>query len=189
MEVISVLSDTSNAQPADSPPKRPESPFRLLFPRGLVEAATRHLQVRGSDGCEELVLFAGVPVGGEVLIPSLLLPQTNSTWGHVEIVKSEQPLISDWLVTNKQLLFVESHTHGGRSRWSTKISGVDVAHPVSVRNGFLTVIVPAYAEDGIDFMEAGVWECRQLKWRRLTKRDVTQRFAVVPDEEVRLRLG
>jgi len=189
MEVISVLGAEGDVGTADKPPKRPESPFRMLFPLGLLEAATRHLQVRGIDGCEELALFAGVPVGGEVLIASLLLPQTNSTWGHVEIVKSEQPILSDWLVANRQLLFVESHTHGGRSRWSTKISGVDVAHPVSVRDGFLTVIVPAYAEDGINFTTAGVWECRQLKWRRLNNSQVKQRFSVVSDDEVRGRLG
>jgi hypothetical protein len=189
MEVISVLRAAADVGTADRPSKRPESPFRLLFPLGLVEAATRHLQVRGSDGCEELALFAGIPVCGEVLIVSLLLPQTNSTWGHVEIVKSEQSVLSEWLVANRQLLFVESHTHGGRSRWSTKISGVDVAHPVSVRDGFLTVIVPAYAEDGIDFTTAGVWECRQLKWRRLNNRQVKERLLVVLDDEVRARVG
>jgi len=180
MRVVSVAADIAARERV----RRSEPPFPLVFPESLIDAATEHLRRQGVQGNEELVLFAGVPVDDRVLITSLLMPDTIATWGHVEIVRSEQPLIAEWLVRNHQLLFVEMHTHGGRSAWSTRISSVDTAHPVSVRNGFLTVIVPAHAEDGIDFAVAGVWECMQLSWRRLSKRDVGSRFTVVPDQEV-----
>ncbi len=189
MEALTLFPSSGDANPMSGTSRRPDPPFKLIFPQGLIDAAARHLRIRGTDGCEELVLFAGIPVDGEVLITALLLPQTDASWGHVDIVKSEQPVITDWLVAHRHLLFVESHTHGGRSAWSTKISGVDTAYPVSIRDGFLTVIVPAHAEDGIDFMNAGVWECRKLKWRRLAKRQVAERFAVFSDDEVRGRLG
>jgi hypothetical protein len=181
MDVVSVISSESVA---GTPPVRPESPFPLVFPQELLESAAAHLCQRGDDACEQMVLFAGVPANGTALITTLLLPDTKSSWGHVEVVRSEQPAIAEWLVEHRQLLFVESHTHGGRGARSTKISSIDTATPVSIRDGFLTVIVPAYAQDGIDFRTAGVWECHRLKWRRLSIRDVASRFSAVSTEEV-----
>lgn len=182
MEVLSISAPNGRVRPV-----RPEPPFNLVFPQNLIDAGTEHL--RGRLGCEELVLYSGVVIDGDVLITSLLMPDTIASWGHVEIVRTEQPVIVDWLREQRELLFVEMHTHGGRSRWSTRISSVDTAHPVSVRNGFLTVIVPAHAEDGIDFAAAGVWECSQLAWSRLSKRQVARRISVVSEDELVARLG
>ncbi|MGH7484753.1 MAG: hypothetical protein ACREMY_03985, partial [bacterium] len=80
------------------------------------------------------------------------------------------------------------HTHGSGLR-ATELSDEDRRHPVGRQDGFLTVIVPAYARDGIDFSRAGVWECRSLSWSRMAPDEVSARLHVISDEEAQHVLG
>ena len=182
MEVLALLPDAELKQLAHGPPQRPSNQFDLVFPVSLVNAAGRHLREMGKRSCEELVLFGGVPVSAGVVITALLMPRTEASWGHVEIIRSDQPTIATWLVERNHLLFLEAHTHGNHS---TEISSPDKRHPVSVRDGFLTAIVPFYARGGLNFSEAGIWECRRLMWHLLPVGDGRDRFKITSDSEAR----
>jgi hypothetical protein len=159
-----------------------------MFPEGLVVRAAWHLQVNGHRGDEQLVLWGGYPTPSGVVIASLLLPETDAGWGWVRVLPAEQPKIADWLRGHGQLLFVEAHTHGDGPR-ATEMSPEDRRHPAGRQDGFLTVIIPGYAREGIAFARAGVWECRRLAWTKLSLSQVRARLHVVDDEEARHALG
>jgi CheY-like chemotaxis protein len=156
------------------------------FPAGLVDRARAHLVRSGKRELEQLVLWGGYYNGRAVALVSLLLPETVATWGSVTIVRTEQPVIADWLYDRGQLLFVEAHTHG-EGPWATELSEVDRKYPISRQTGFLTLIVPNYARDGISLGICAVWECRALEWARLSAAE-TARLRVVEDTAVRKAL-
>lgn len=189
MDFAVLLSEEEMARRGAAPrPARPRPPYPLSFPAGLVERAVAHLQVSGRLGLEQLVLWSGYPTEAGIVIASLLLPETEATWGWVHILPGEQPRIVDWLRARGQLLFAESHTHGDGPR-ATELSDEDRRHPAGRQDGFLTIIVPGYARRGIDFARTGNWECRALDWARLTPEETDARLRIVSDEEARHALG
>ncbi len=190
METLSVLTtaEMENYVARFGRKLRPRPPYHLHFPRGLVEHAAHYLQLSGAVPLEQLVLFGGYPTDQGVAIASLLMPETEATWGWVHVLPKEQPLIAEWLRDHGQLLFVESHTHGS-GPMATEISPEDRRHPASRQEGFLTIIVPDYALNGIDFLRTGVWECIQREWERMDALQVRQRLHLVADEEVRRALA
>jgi hypothetical protein len=165
-------------------PRRPSPPVSVVLPRGLIRSAHEHLWANGRRGLEQLVLWAGYLDGVRAVITSLLLPDTVATWGSVTIVRSELPKIADWLLERGQLLFVEMHTHG-RGLWATELSDTDRTYPIGRQAGFITVIVPAYAADGIVLAKAGVWEYCPPEWLEVPRTDVRRRFEIAPDQQVR----
>ena len=167
---------------------RPTPPYAVLFPALLVTHAVQHLQASGQKRLEQLVLWGGYATTHGVVLASLLLPETEATWGWVHILPEEQPKITEWLHNHGQLLFVEAHTHGFGPR-ATELSAEDRRHPAGRQDGFFTLIVPGYAGSGIDFSQAGVWECRDLSWTRLTPDQVRSRLHVIEEGEVRHVLG
>lgn len=184
MEVFSLLTEDELHQQVlvRSPLVRPSPPYPIIFPSSLVMRASHHLWKHGQYGLEQLVLWAGIPTLQGVVITALLLPKTEATWGWVHVLPTEQPRIVDWLRGHRQLLFIEAHTHGD-GPWATEMSEEDRRHPAGRQNGFLTIIIPGYARDGVDFSSAGVWECRDLIWHKLPIPIVRDRLRVVSDQE------
>jgi hypothetical protein len=170
------------------PPARPAPPYSLLFPAPLLSRAAQHLGQNGRHRLEQLVLWGGYATPQGVVLASLLLPETEATWGWVHILPHEQPRIAEWLRAHGQLLFVEMHTHGS-GPLATELSDEDRRHPAGRQDGFLTVIVPDYSRGGIHFPRAGVWECRALAWARLRPEEVDVRLRVVLEEDVCRVLG
>jgi hypothetical protein len=169
-------------------PVRPEPPYAILFPDSLLTHAAQHLRENGNERLEQLVLWGGYITPRGVALASLLLPETEATWGWVHILPAEQPKITAWLRDHGQLLFVEAHTHGHGSR-ATELSDEDRRHPAGRQDGFLTLIVPDYARNNIDVTRAGVWECQRLTWVRLTPEQVRSRLFVLSEQEARRVLG
>ncbi len=167
---------------------RPATPYAVLFPALLITHATHHLQASGHKRLEQLVLWGGYSTPHGVVLASLLLPETEANWGWVHILPEEQPKITEWLHNQGQLLFVEAHTHGFGPR-AAELSAEDSRHPPGRQDGFLTIIVPGYASSGINFSQAGVWECRNLSWTRLAPDQVYSRLHIIEEEEVRRVLG
>jgi hypothetical protein len=186
MNILSLLSEDKLRQRLvySGCPLRPSPPYPVIFPASLVAQAAHHLWQHGQHTLEQLVLWAGTPTLDGIVITALMLPETEATWGWVHVLPTEQPHIVDWLRRCGQLLFVESHTHGD-GPWATELSDEDRRHPAGRQDGFLTIIIPAYARDGIDFYRAGVWECRSLVWHKLPAQAVRDRLRVVPDQEAR----
>ena len=186
MDVVTLLTEAEMVQrrAVHGRAIRPQPPYPLYFPRLLVDQAVQHLYRNGQQGLEQLVLWGGYPITRGVIIASLLMPETEATWGWVHVLPAGQPQIALWLQERGQLLFAESHTHGDGS-WATEMSDEDRRHPASRANGFFTIIIPGYARRGIHFEQAGCWECRSLTWYKLSRTDVRRRFAIVPDQEAR----
>lgn len=186
MNILSLLSEDKLRQRLmdGGRPLRPNTPHPIIFPSSLVTQAAHHLWQHGQHTLEQLVLWAGSPTPAGVVITALMLPETEATWGWVHVLPTEQPRIVDWLRRCGQLLFVESHTHGDGPK-ATELSDEDRRHPAGRQEGFLTIIIPAYARDGIDFSHAGVWECRGLVWHKLSPEAVRDQLRVVSDQEAR----
>lgn len=162
---------------------RPQPLVSIRFPVSLLGKAASQLQENGHRSLEQLVLWSGYANPTGALLVSLLMPKTTATWGTVTIVKTELPIIAEWLFEHGQLLFVEMHTHGPGS-CATELSPIDRAHPVGRQNGFLTFIIPEYAKAGIDLATAGIWECLSQDWKRVSPDKSRVRFSVVPDAEL-----
>jgi len=145
---------------------RPASPYAVLFPALLVTHAIHHLQASGHKRLEQLVLWGGYTTPHGVVLASLLLPETEANWGCSS----------------------SRHTHGFGPR-ATELSAEDRRHPAGRQDGFLTLIVPGYASSGINFSQAGIWECRNLSWTRLAPDQVCSRLHIIEEEEVRRVLG
>jgi hypothetical protein len=160
-----------------------------VFPSGLWDRAATHLRANGAERLEQLILWAGYPVAGAVVIASLLMPETEAEWGWVHVVPAEQPRIVEWLIQHRQLMFAEAHTHGGGGPWATEMSQEDRRHPAGRQDGFLTMIVPAYAQNGVDLGRMGVWECRDLIWQKLSPQEVKGRIRIGENEEIRYALA
>ena len=190
MRVLSVLSDIEMTRRVANfgRASRPGSPYQLIFPTSLVEGASQHLQANGVCGDEQLVLWGGYPTPAGVVIASLLMPETDASWGSVRVLTPEQPTIANWLRERGQLLVVEAHTHGSGPR-ATEMSDEDRRHPAGRQDGFLTIIVPDYARRGLEFEQSGVWACQALSWERLSAQQVQDRFHIVDDEEARRALA
>ena len=190
MELVSILTDVTMAERVASKgrPRRPVPPYPLTFPASLIERAAQYLAENGRQELEQVVLWGGYSTARGVVLASLLLPATEATWGWVHVIPSEQPKIAEWLRDHGQLLFAEAHTHGLGPR-ATELSDEDRRHPAGRQNGFLTIIVPDYARAGILLPRAGVWECRELAWTKLSRQDVRARLRVVADEEARHELA
>jgi len=167
---------------------RPNAPYNLFFPDALTRQAATHLQESGRKRLEQLVLWGGYTTPTGIVLASLLLPETEATWGWVRILSEEQSKIAEWLHAHGQLLFVEAHTHGSGLR-ATQLSDEDRRHPAGRRNGFLTLIVPDYARHGIDFSQVGVWECQDMAWSRLSPDQSRSRLRPVSESEARHALG
>lgn len=164
--------------------RRPAPPLSFVLPSDLIAPAEAHLRQNGRRGLEQLVLWAGYPEGDRALITSLLMPETVATWGSVTIVRSELPRIAEWLFERGQLLFIEMHTHG-RGPSATELSDTDRTFPIGRQPGFITVIVPAYADGGIEFERAGVWEHCPPEWLEMGLAEVRRRFSITPAEDIR----
>lgn len=185
MEILNILSESQIKQYNDTHERRvrPKPPYKLLFPKSLIEQGSKHLQINGGQGLEQLILWSGYPTENGVMLTSLLLPLTEASWGNVIVVPSEQQAIVTYLKSSNQLMFVEAHTHGfGKN--ATLISEEDRRHPAGRQNGFLTLIIPGYANEGINFMQAGVWQCISLEWIRLKPQEVQARLLIVEDEVI-----
>lgn len=187
MDVFSILSEAEAASrlAAVGRSERPKPPYTLFFPASLLAAAEKHLRRNGEYQLEQLVLMSGYPTERGVVLASLLMPETEATWGWIHVLPHEQPKIAEWLWARGQLMFLESHTHRGFGRFATEMSDEDRRAPASRQDGFLTLIVPGYAARGISFDAAGVWECRQLEWRRMTEEEVSQHLRPITDQEAR----
>lgn len=190
MDIVSLLSEEEMMRrlALSGRTLRPSLPYTLQFPQGLVERATHHLQGNGAYGLEQLVLWSGYSTSRGVIISTLLLPATEADWGWVRVLPPEQQHIAIWLHSHGQLLFAETHTHGSGPR-ATEMSDEDRRHPAGQQDGFLTIIVPGYARNGINFLRAGIWECRNLLWIKWQQQDIHTRLRVVEDEEARYAIG
>jgi hypothetical protein len=69
------------------------------------------------------------------------------------------------------------------------MSQEDRRHPAGRQDGFLTMIVPAYAQNGVDLGRMGVWECRDLIWQKLSPQEVKGRIRIGENEEIRYALA
>ena len=186
MQAHSVLSEAESAQlkARRDRPIRPRPPMSFVAPASLIDLAVAHLRGNGRDELEQLVLLGGYAGDERVLLVTLLLPETIATWGRVEIVRSEQPKIVDWLYEHGQLLYVEAHTHGSGID-AEELSCTDRKYPAGRTRGFIAIVVTHYAANGIDPRAFGMWEYEPPLWNRVPARVAVERFRIVADREIR----
>lgn len=161
---------------------RPVPPFQVSIVDGILDRSEPALQAKGALHLEEMVLWSGYPLEREIIITTALFPNTESSGLHLLLPKPEQLALMSHLREYSQLLFCDVHTHPG----NIPLSEADRRHPVGRQNGFLTVIVPDYAERGLSLETSRIWQLGNGIWSEIRRADVAKYFRIIsPDEAIK----
>jgi len=181
VEVLDFADASRETIDLDSEPLRPLPPFALYVCSELLTHTRDRLWQKGMLSKEEVVLWGGYSLKHAAALTSILMPETESYGLHVKIKKDEQIKIVEYLKSAHQLLFADVHTHPGSD---TTLSVADRMHPVSYKVGFLSIIVPSYAEGPLDLKKCGIWERVSQGWKPLNTRATARRFEILSRGEI-----
>jgi hypothetical protein len=137
----------------------------------------------GREGREGYVWWGGYfTADGDAQVLTAICPEIPTTFGRVYLGLDELTLLHGELRALDQVLLVELHTHppgaGGQNE-------VDAAHPAATYTGFISIVVPDFAEPRFhDLRRTYVYEYLVGgHWRELDAQEIQARFIV--EEQVR----
>lgn len=180
-------------RPYQSPPAGrrrravPDRIARYYIPLAVLEATDRVMRRFGREGRECYVWWGGYfTADGDAQVLTAIYPEIATTFGRVHLGLDELTLLHGELRALDQVLLVELHTHppdaGGQNE-------VDAAHPAATYAGFISIVVPDFAEPRFhDLRQAYVYEyVVGGRWRQLDAQEIQSRFIV--EEQVRRVIG
>jgi hypothetical protein len=131
---------------------RPARLTALLVPTPIANATVRHLRAAGEQGCEEFAFWTGHVVAGSVgLVGRAFHPQSTHSRGHVLVDDDAQLLaMTDLIHGRDELVLCQLHTHPAEA-WH---SPADDAGAFTDEAGFLSLVLPRFAEGGLETAEA-----------------------------------
>jgi hypothetical protein len=158
---------------------------RYYIPRDLFENSFEVLQRHGQRKQEGLVLWAGAatPNAEEAYLVSYIVPQRGHWGGGVRLDSKFLLKLSEELEKRDLLLLAQVHTHPENFGHS---SG-DEERATSYRIGFISIVVPCFAQKNIqDLSECYIYEYEgNWKWRLLRRNEASSRF-VIEDSLIRV---
>jgi hypothetical protein len=153
----------------------------------VLEATDRVMRRFGREGRECYVWWGGYfTADGDAQVLTAIYPEIATTFGRIHLGLDELTLLHGELRALDQVLLVELHTHppdaGGQNE-------VDAAHPAATYVGFISIVVPEFAEPRFhDLRQAYVYEYLVGgRWRQLDAEEIQARFIV--EEQVRRVIG
>ncbi|MBI4090735.1 MAG: hypothetical protein HY422_01810 [Candidatus Komeilibacteria bacterium] len=123
---------------------------------------------------------------GDAQVTTAVCADTSTRYGTVHLTASQLQVLQLKLRALDQVLIAELHTHppgaGGQNE-------VDAAHPAATYRGFITIVVPDFAQPYFyDLSECYVYEyLDNLRWRELPDQEIRDRF-VIEEPGVSVRL-
>lgn len=156
----------------------PASRYRLRIPAGLWTAATTTLRHYGELDAEGLVYFSGVVCGPDAMAVTGLLRLGHAPQGDaVRVTRDEARWVLETLRRRDEKLIAQMHSHRAQARHSPG----DDAYATSFHDGFLSVVVPAFAAAAPFPHEVAFHEFRHGRFEPMTSAEVRQRIHLVPE--------
>lgn len=165
----------------------PDRINRYYVPLAVLEATDRVMRRFGLERRECYVWWGGYfTADGDAQVLTAICPEVPTTFGRVHLGLGELTLLHAELRALDQVLLVELHTHppgaGGQNE-------VDAAHAAATYAGFISIVVPDFAEPRFhDLRRTYVYEYLiGGRWRQLDAEEIQARFVV--EEQVRRVIG
>lgn len=131
---------------------RPDRLHTILVPETLAARTVAHLRLGGAQNCEEFAFWSGhVVAEGTAIVTRAFHPRTVQGRGHVLIDDDAQLLeMTDIVHEHDELVICQLHTHPGGAFHSA----ADDAGAYTDEPGFLSLVLPSFAQDGLYSAEA-----------------------------------
>ncbi len=180
-------------RPYDSPPPGrrgrpvPDRINRYYVPLAVLEATDRVMRRFGREERECYVWWGGYfTADRDAQVLTAIWPEIPTTFGRVHLDLGELTLLHAELRALDQVLLVELHTHPPGADGQNE---VDAAHPAATYAGFISIVVPDFADPRFhDLRRTYVYEYLSGgRWRQLNAEQIQARFVV--EEQVRSVIG
>jgi hypothetical protein len=155
--------------------KIPNPIRRFYIPLPVLEATDRFM--RGPE-VERYVWWGGYFTSdGDAQVSTAVCADAATHYGTVRLTAAQLQVMQLKLRSLDQVLIAELHTHppgaGGQNE-------VDAAHPGATYPGFITVVVPDFAQPRFyDLSQCYVYEyLDNLRWRELSDQEILDRFVI-----------
>jgi hypothetical protein len=153
----------------------PEQIGRIYIPLSVMQATDGFM--RGYE-VERYVWWGGYfTQNGDAQVLTALGAETRTSYGNVHLTAQQLQVLQSKLRALDQVLIAELHTHppgaGGQN-------SVDAAHPAATYPGFVTIVVPDFAQPRFhDLAACHVYEyIANLRWRQLNAATIRERFVI-----------
>ncbi len=148
-------------------------------PQCMLDESRDFLYRRGLEGCEGTALWIGRPVGGEVLLTRLFVPEQvciKTAYGiGVDLTERAHYTLTDTLEPGERF-YARIHSHPREAFHSKR----DDANAVITHQGALSIVVPNFAIDPIDLTQCAIYRLEHGRgWLRLSVEDIAKIFEVV----------
>ncbi|RXG87360.1 hypothetical protein EAS62_36075 [Bradyrhizobium zhanjiangense] len=114
---------------------------------------------------------------GDAQVVTALGAETRTSYGKVHLTAPQLQALQSKLRALDQVLIAELHTHPPGADGQ---NSVDAAHPAAVYPGFITVVVPDFAQPRFhDLSTCHVYEyVSNLRWRQFDPAAIRERFVI-----------
>ncbi len=147
----------------------------------LLDRTAEVLRQSGHSGQphEGVVYWAGRRLGRESLVTTCIAPEARTTDGSFATTSRANARVVMYLAEHGIELLGQVHSHPGAF---VDHSDGDNERALMPYDGFLSIVVPRYARDGLrPLTNCGVHVFEHSGFRRLTNAEVAARFCVVDD--------
>jgi len=165
----------------------PDRVGRIYVPLAVLQATDSVMRRFGRERRECYVWWGGYfTPQGDAQVLTALHPEVATDYGRIHLQAPQLARLHNRLRELDQVLLVELHTHppgaGGQN-------DVDAAHPAATYAGFMSVVVPDFAQTQFyDLREAYVYEyLLGGHWRDLDSQEIAERF-VIEETSVQVQL-
>jgi len=146
---------------------------RLVVPASVRKETERHFRECGRGSRECLVFWTSSDGGDEIRIARSIHPPHDSTAVTTDLTGAQVCSLNMDLVDHGDRVVVQLHTHPGRAFHSQRDDELALVQT----NGFLSIVVPNFAREGIRALpDCYVAEFTNGAWRQVGPDVVTELF-------------
>src|SRR6266566_6666862 len=149
---------------------------RLYIPSMALDYSFLLLRSQGINGREKFIAWAGLRVGADAVVTTVINPRAAAGKTHGEIPADVVARVFHALSARDLLPLAQVHTHPS----GAEISTTDRERSMVAINGFWSVILPDFAFGATtDATSWGVYEYESLRtWRALAPSEVVRRLVI-----------
>jgi hypothetical protein len=148
---------------------------RCYVPLAVMEATDRFMC---GPKVERYVWWGGYfTKDGEAQVATAICADSPTRYGTIHLTAAQLQVMQSKLRSLDQVLIAELHTHppgaGGQN-------DIDAAHPAATYRGFVTIVVPDFAQPRFyDLSQCYVYEyLDNLRWREFPDQEIRERFVI-----------
>ena len=159
--------------------KVPKNITRYHIPNSILYDTLSRLRTIGVDCKEGIAYWSGILDKNEAFVSRVIFaddyPEFQNEEYFAKVSLDAAFKIGEAIHEKNELLFAQIHTHPREAFHSF----VDDRYPISHRIGFVSIVVPNFAQNVTSLSECAILEYRgQAKWDTLSNAKVVSKFIV-----------